>query len=466
MARTKLNDLTKNKEYKSSGKSLNKLFKTGKMITDHAPSSGYVYFVAIILRYVDLIYFILKPRFTEEMHFVIFEYIEAVLQYLSLENYIQTDYGLFRYFIFYIFFIILVFYMAVGLYLFKFKFSKANVAGNTTLKFLSFFSLIILNAFSASLYILLLAVILHQRVYMFGEGKTNGFIYFNLSISVVSLTCLLIIVAFNIWFVHNDNPFTDFKYKGSSKLVQTLIELEKIVYAIYFIIDIDKQLTSQFLILVLVLNVFKIYLKIYTMPFVNSGIRHIENFIEAFYVFIVISLNYYVFFIKNGQNEVFFYTLIIGSFVFQYVYIILLDYFQFRNLSKINEDMISKKDAARQLYRLGMFLENYDAKSNNAKMLNYIVNHNSKCKSTDCKCHLIIEVDEKSKDIRPLLVEFIEFKAIQYHNLYPKSIDILIYLISICIYETKKVFKAIKYYNDSKLSKKNIIASYELYKLR
>lgn len=466
MARLKLKDVTKNNKVKAKTDRLKQLFKSFILIVDNSPQNPLVYCVAIVLKYIDLSHFIFKPRFTKGMNFQIFEYFTALINSCSLETYIGPNYDTLRYILFYLIFCLLTFNIVSMVIIQKLGLSNESILNKICAKFIAYFDSIVLKAFSASIYTLLLAAIIYNKAYMFGENKSSSLVYFNMGMAVIALLMMLIINAINILLLTNDNPFVLFKAKGSSKLILFLSEVERLAYAIYFLVDTGNTLVNQFVLVILVLNVLKIYLRIYMPPYTNDRINFVENVSEAFYIFVVMSLNYYIFFVTEGQDEIFFYSLIVGVLVFQYMYTQILNYAHFRGLSHSTQELMSEKDAVNKLHLLGILLDNYKSNRKNARMFSYIIEHNSKCKEADCKCHTILNFSDKSRNVRKALAIFIEDKATKFHKLHPRNIEILIYLISVCVYERNKIFKGITYYNIAKVNKTNFISNYHLFTLR
>lgn len=83
-------------------------------------------------------------------------------------------------------------------------------------------------------------IIVQNPIYSDREFLT-GIGLLNFIIAISTLILWLAINALTIVFLNVDNPFFSVVVAGSSKLYFLIYEAEKIIFTIYFIIDLDKS---------------------------------------------------------------------------------------------------------------------------------------------------------------------------------------------------------------------------------
>ena len=100
------------------------------------------------------------------------------------------------------------------------------------------------------------------------------------------------------------------------------------------------------------------------------------------------------------------------------------------------------------------------------KTISYVKAHNNDCNERKCPCFSLMRSNENSIDNNDVFLNFLENVSLQMHHLFPKNLDILIYILSLKVFKKAEYYRAIYIFNLTKNLKTNIIRGFELYCIR
>lgn len=443
-----------------------KLYYTYNEIRKAAPSSVYIYLIAILFRYINILELVLADNFIDDWDNSFAVNVSIVLNYLNIHHYTRKEYGISKYIVFYC--ICLVFYIFLA-FLIMVMFSKRIRKSSLTIfiyYYLSFVSLIVINGFSLSFYYIIGNFMLQNNELYFEEKNYDTFGIINIIIGAIGLLLMVFVFIMKLIYLHTDNPFSNFALKGSGRLLELVLEFEKMLIALYFLVDTGYTIIQQFSLLLLVIVFLKLYLKLNSKPYYNLNIDIFANFCEGFYFFSVITINFSMFVDGSNINEnVLFYIFILNLVLAIFNVFFCLKYGA-RKLIYKKASVLTEEDARRTIIYLTICSMNLSYNYYREKATTYIKSHNKDCPNSQCPCFCIIRTQKSLPLLQKYYVEFIEKLAEDLHYSFPRNIDILIYLLGIKVFKQAKYAKSISIYNSTKNLKTDMIKGFELFCIR
>lgn len=443
-----------------------KIYSIYHEIRKAAPQSLYLYYIAIFFRYVNLLQFILNSIFITNWDKAVGDTISTTLSYFTLHYYTQTKYGAAKYIIFYTIASIFIFYIVLLIVLMFSKKVRQSSFSFFMYYYMGFVSLIIVNGFSLSFYYIIGNFMVQNNPLYFETRNYDIFGTVNIVLGSIGLLCILAVFGMSLVYIYTDNPFVSLVCKGSNKMLELMAEFEKLGFVIYFIVDSKAVVIKQFVIFLLIFNLVKFYIKLIANPFYNIKIEVFENFFNGFYFFSIVTINFSIFIADDKKNgNVIFYLFILDAILALFTVLIFMISATYRFVYK-NPSLLSEEEAKNTIVNLAIYAINPTSYFYKEKAINFVKAHNSECNDRDCPCFTIIRVQYNSVALQTSLICFIERFATALRHLFPKNLDILIYLITIKIYKRGKLYRGIYVFVLTKNLKPDIVQDFELYSLR
>lgn len=249
---------------------LNRIFQAYLHVLSDYPNIYRPFVLMIFFKYINFLALLLHEKFTFLWNFSLFLTFRKHLNYLNLEFYARNnDKGINHIFLYCFFFLILLYFLFMFLLIFSEK-AQQKMPRVLLTGYVFFFSIILCTGCGHFIYFIIFSHIICQNPVYSDPNFTSGI---GLLHFIIACLCLLLFLALNslsILFLHLDNPFIKFVFSGSLKIFLVIFELEKLSYAIYFLIDVDNTIEQQFLLLLLSLGGAKIYFRFNQRIFYNN----------------------------------------------------------------------------------------------------------------------------------------------------------------------------------------------------
>ena len=346
----------------------------------------YIFFIAIIIRYLNHFILLFHQNFKFLWNFKIFIIIRNYISYIGFEKYINSNSEKMNLIIFYFTFTILFIYIIIILLVIHIKKLQIKFLYNIITKFY----LLINNGFGTLIYFIILSNINCKNKIYSNNLCDSDLKILNISLAAILMIIQILINFFNILFLYTNNFFFKFENSGTCKLFLILIELEKLYFALYFIIDKDHSIQKQFVLGLLCFYIFKIYLRFNNIIYFNRRIENLEIYFEGIYFYFLLMINYLAFMGQKKEDFASFFIMFLMSFVFSYSYQKFFEYWIFKSIND-NLDLENSYDNESLCSLFCLSTINYDNRFYQNKFYTYIVLHNLKCKCDKCNCDKLIE---------------------------------------------------------------------------
>lgn len=283
----------------------------------------------------------------------------------------------------------------------------------------------------------------------------------NFIMSAIGTLTLLALTAFYVLFFYVDNFILSWPFNGSAKLWLILNEVEKLILILIYIIDPKKVFHIQFLVVMLVLFVVKMYMEFNSHPFYERRIVKSVLFLEAFFTGrIIISLSIR-FSYKSAENwtflAIFMMAIVFGSIS----YVIRIEYERLRDISPLSP-VKNEGTLIDILIRLIILFRHQNSDhSIRQKLINYFSTHVDICqRQSSCSCRKVLDIliennPSEHRECRQSFFTFLTEVISEYQRVTPKTANLHLIKLFIEFVELGKILPVafqMKFIQSQKLS--------------
>ena len=285
--------------------------------------------------------------------------------------------------------------------------------------------------------------------------------------SIIGIFEILIMNFIGMVYFHVTNPVIPSLQTGGSKELLLIYEIERIVFAMYFVIKQSSGSDKQFIIFMTILAGFKIYKRINESPFINFRYNSLHVFFNSFLEIFIAQVCFVVFSESNPGNPISFVLAFLICILFGISFQHFLE-FKFFRINEIKLESTEKFEEELMEYSrvfIATIVNLDNGIEYRKKMENLLFIHRLECVNVSCECNQLKKYDFKYDKAEILAKECSRFwnkKLKEFFQTLSSNSQLLLQSMFISLYHTDEIISVLVNFKKLEIVKKDMSQRYEV----